>query len=209
MKIYNYDDLGIFTTEGFADPDPMCEGNFLIPANATVTPPPVCSENECVVWDGEKWNITPDRRGAKFYSTVDGSEIIIDHIGSLSSNLTSEPCPGHAYEWKNNAWVYNIALDSPGTDYSFKDGAWCKTRFTKKEFLLLCGLDKVASLNAGAKENPMLAAVHDILMASEFVDVTDKDTMQLVGLLASDGGGNILSTADRNRILSGVKYEKN
>ncbi len=93
-----------------------------------------------------------------------------------------------------------------GPDYEKRGDDWYKIRFTKKEFLLLCGLEKVAALNAGAKENPMLAAVHDILMASEFIDVSDQDTIRLVGLLASEAGGNILSAVDTARIFGGLKY---
>lgn len=39
MKIYNYDDNGIFINEGIADESPLEPGVFLIPANSTTIEP--------------------------------------------------------------------------------------------------------------------------------------------------------------------------
>lgn len=63
MKIYNYDMNGEFTSESFADPDPL-EGideetgmplNWLMPGNSTVTPPPAPMPGNARVFRDGKW----------------------------------------------------------------------------------------------------------------------------------------------------------
>lgn len=59
MNIYNYDrDTGYYLGISQADPDPMNEGSWLIPAYATTVAPPVDFPiGKIPVWEGSKWVI--------------------------------------------------------------------------------------------------------------------------------------------------------
>ena len=51
MKVYNYSAItGAFTYEEEADPDPLIEGRWLIPACATTIAPPSASADEIVAF---------------------------------------------------------------------------------------------------------------------------------------------------------------
>lgn len=56
MKIYNYHPLThVFISEGEADPSPLEEGVWLIPADATDVAPPKIPVGMQAVWEGDKW----------------------------------------------------------------------------------------------------------------------------------------------------------
>lgn len=57
MKIYNYDNNGIFTNESVADESPLEAGVYLIPALATTLKPPSTDSDHVAVFNGEVWNI--------------------------------------------------------------------------------------------------------------------------------------------------------
>jgi len=97
---------------------------------------------------------------------------------------------------------------NPGADYEQRDGAWWRVRFTKKEFLLLCGIQQVAALNMARKDNVMAETIYTLLMAAEYIDVTDPDTIQMAELLTSDAAGRVLTAEQAANILQGVKHEQ-
>ncbi len=94
----------------------------------------------------------------------------------------------------------------PGDDYDLIDGRWVKVRFSKKDFLLWCGLEQVVKLNATRQSNPTTETVYTLLMAAEFIDVTDPATVRMVQLLAMEAAGEVLTAEDVTRILAGEDY---
>jgi len=58
---------------------------FLLPANATATPPPDCPEGQALVWNGQDWSPSEDHRGRTLYATATGLPVTIADLGA--------PCP--------------------------------------------------------------------------------------------------------------------
>lgn len=56
MKIYNYHfATGLLLGDSFADPDPLEEGNWLIPANATTVEPPAPQAGKTIHFVDGAW----------------------------------------------------------------------------------------------------------------------------------------------------------
>lgn len=94
MKIYNaHPETREYIGEGFADPDPLDIGNWLIPAYAYKEPPPIAGLNEVVRRDksGTAWELVPDFRGTVYY--VDSpTPHVIEEIGvTIPQDSTSTP----------------------------------------------------------------------------------------------------------------------
>ena len=63
MRIYNYDPITHeFLSEGAADESPLEPGVYLIPANATATPPPTLKPGEAAIFAGDNWRAVADYR---------------------------------------------------------------------------------------------------------------------------------------------------
>ena len=60
MNVYHFDlDTKLLTGAAGAHPNPMREGEFLIPAFATDLAPPSLAPNEAAKWDNDHWTIVP------------------------------------------------------------------------------------------------------------------------------------------------------
>lgn len=58
MKIYHYDfESGVYLGEGVADPSPLEEGVWLIPAQATEIAPPKISLGKYAAFKDGKWTL--------------------------------------------------------------------------------------------------------------------------------------------------------
>ena len=60
MKVYSYDQNGLFTEETEADESPLEPGIFLYPANSTDIKPPDILENQVAVFKDGVWDILAD-----------------------------------------------------------------------------------------------------------------------------------------------------
>jgi len=92
MDIQNYDDNGIYLSTSLADIDPLNEGQYIIPANATTIPIPSYAQNEIPVFDGTSWSIEIDFRGTVYWDD-DATKYHITDIGEAPPvwALYSEP----------------------------------------------------------------------------------------------------------------------
>lgn len=91
MKIYRYDDEGVFLTEdeGYLDPEETKKQGkeiYMLPANSTFTAPPKTNNDEIAIFKNGIWRIEKDYRGQ--YSCNEELNIaIVDYIGSLKDGF--------------------------------------------------------------------------------------------------------------------------
>lgn len=128
MIVYNYHPYTAeYIGSSEADPDPLEEGKWLIPALSTTKKPAVKQENEVSCFTGSEWIIRPDFRGIKCWLKTDGSEFIISEIGMSPSSIGAvEISPvGELVRWSDDSgnWVpdekkiYDLAIKSADNRY--------------------------------------------------------------------------------------------
>jgi len=82
--VYSYDkETREYTGEYQCQKDPMNEGAFLMPADATETPPPEVGENEAACFDGGKWVKKPDFRGSFTISPESQELFEVKELGAI------------------------------------------------------------------------------------------------------------------------------
>lgn len=81
MNVYNFHtQTGEYLGVSKADENPLEAGKFLIPACATTLAPLKPGDNEVAMFNGEKWQLTPDHRGVEYWLD-DGSHHTIVELG--------------------------------------------------------------------------------------------------------------------------------
>ena len=90
MKIYHYDDDGIFIHESEARESPLEKDVFLIPAKATKDVPPKIKNGFVQAWNFEeqKWEVWEDHRGTVVYSKTSGQPLTIQNKSKLYKENT-------------------------------------------------------------------------------------------------------------------------
>ncbi|QOD81901.1 hypothetical protein [Chromobacterium haemolyticum] len=112
--IYHYDpSTGEYLYQGEADPSPLEEDVWLIPAHATELAPPAAGERQIAVFRGEAWQLNPDWRGLPLWSTVTGEPVVIADLGVTpadigATNIERPP----ATVWDGAAWKEDPSLQA-------------------------------------------------------------------------------------------------
>ncbi|BCR26630.1 hypothetical protein [Aquipseudomonas alcaligenes] len=96
-----------------ADPDPLEEGAWLIPAHAYADAPPAVPAGQAAQRsaDGSTWELVADHRGT-IYSTATGEAQQHSELGELPADLTPLPRPSADYQWTGTAWVLDADLQA-------------------------------------------------------------------------------------------------
>ena len=113
MRIYNYDPITHeFLSGGVADESPLELGQFLIPANATATPPPALKPGESAIFDGDKWRAVADYRGRSVCALdADGyyagpAALALGEIPDARRILTEQPnLSVKKPKWSGKEWI--------------------------------------------------------------------------------------------------------
>ncbi len=106
--IYHYHgQTGELLGTGYADPDPMSPGNWLIPALATLAKPPVPAQGSvaCCL-EHTRWKLLEDNRGT-IYSTDSGQPQEHAELGPLPEGFTTQPRPSLYHTWQGGTWTFD------------------------------------------------------------------------------------------------------
>lgn len=95
---------GEFIGTGYADPDPLEAGNWLVPAHAYLEAPPAVSVGEVALRGDSGWRVAVDLRGT-VYSTETGEAVEHAELGALPEGLTKIPPPSRTHRWEDGGWV--------------------------------------------------------------------------------------------------------
>lgn len=105
---------GEYSGQSYADPDPLDEGNWLIPGMAFTDAPPKAKKGFAAVHvpdQKETWSLLQDLRGV-VYRTDTGQPLDWEQFGSLPETLTSDPRPSPYHTWVSGSWKLDTAAES-------------------------------------------------------------------------------------------------
>jgi len=109
MEIYHYDPKTLeFLGKTFARKDPLEEGRYLIPANATGITPPQLGPNETCVFNksNNSWSKVADYRGQDYYDSS-GKKYAVKKLGETLPewSIMDPPPEGVNFVYENGAWI--------------------------------------------------------------------------------------------------------
>lgn len=107
--IFQTDQLGLYLCALEADPDPLEDGQWLIPAGCVETPPPAIPAHKAALWTGDSWELIDSLKGLTIYSTKTGEPKTVDRVGPLPAGYTLQ-VPGPHQVWKNGRWTDDVPM---------------------------------------------------------------------------------------------------
>ncbi|MDZ7887765.1 MAG: hypothetical protein U5M72_00355 [Pseudomonas sp.] len=102
---------GEYLGTGYADPDPLDAGNWLVPAHAYLDAPPEAPAKQAAVHTKTGWALLPDYRGT-VYRADNGEAVEQSDLGHLPAGLTAEPRPSPSHIWVNETWTFSSELEN-------------------------------------------------------------------------------------------------
>jgi len=111
--VYQTDADGFFTSFATADPDPMNEGEWLVPGGCVLDAPPSIGDQQAARWTGAAWELVPDLVGTVYW-TADGTRHTVTERGMAlpPGALTQDPGPTAAQLWAAHQAQAQTALDA-------------------------------------------------------------------------------------------------
>lgn len=116
--VYQTDAAGFYVppadgNPAIADPDPMNEGEWLIPGGCVLEAPPPIGSKQAARWTGQGWELVPDLLGSVYW-TADGVKHTVSErgVGFPAGALTQDPGPTAAQLWAQHQSQAQAALDA-------------------------------------------------------------------------------------------------
>ncbi|EPX8934733.1 tail fiber assembly protein [Morganella morganii] len=169
MKIYHYyQNTGEFIAAGMADPDPLTEGNWLIPAHATEIEPLKAKPRYAVCFINGQWEYIRDYRGSTAYSKADRQSVPVDFVGELPDTLTLSKPETDFDEWNGKKWVTNTQAQK---------NSELEAAETQKQFFIAEAMEKTqlwqTQLMLGIITDEDKASLREWMLYVQKVQVTD------------------------------------
>lgn len=112
MNIYNYNqNTKEFISKSIANENPLENGKYLIPANATIIDVLHSKDGFAVCFNEteQKWEYIEDNRSKTVYSTITKEPSIVNYIGAIKDGFTLL-VPSEFDKWENSSWVIDDTL---------------------------------------------------------------------------------------------------
>ncbi len=108
MQFYQYDNKGLWIRSAIAQPSPLEPGEFMMPANATLTAPPEHNANEYVIWLDDKWEVRQRRAGVYWHKITLEVLEVSDPVEIDLTDYTNVQPPAHqsgdSVKFADNKW---------------------------------------------------------------------------------------------------------
>lgn len=103
---------GEYLGSGFADPDPLQLGEWLVPGHAYLDAPTLpAPEGHVMVRVENGWQPVEDHRGLA-YRKIDGTVVVLNALGPVPAELTLTAQPGPFYVWSDaTGWTLDEAAE--------------------------------------------------------------------------------------------------
>lgn len=109
IEIYHYNPAtGEYLEPGVSSPNPADPETPIIPAFATIDPPPEIGERQAAVFRDAAWSVVDDYRGTTWWRQ-DGMQYTIDMLGiaPIETDTYDDPRPSMFHEWTGVEYVLN------------------------------------------------------------------------------------------------------
>lgn len=111
--VYQTDADGFFMSFAKADPDPMNEGEWLVPGGCVLQAPPAAGEKQAARWSGTAWELVSDLRGTVYW-TAEGQRLVVTErgVGLPDGASLQEPALTSGQQWVSHQAQARAALDA-------------------------------------------------------------------------------------------------
>ncbi|HEY6032060.1 MAG TPA: hypothetical protein VIU44_15925 [Gaiellaceae bacterium] len=122
MNIWNYDAAtGALLSAGVADPDPLSEGDWLVPACATTVAPPSVPPGKAAVFSNGSWSLIPDHRGETWWRAY-GEAVVVSAVGDPAQSGLFAVEPAAPPPTAENVQAERTRRLARGFNYTFPNG---------------------------------------------------------------------------------------
>lgn len=105
-------ETGEYVSQALADPSPLEEGVWLVPALAYLDSPPDVMPGWARIRQGGKWRQVEDHRGKTVYSTETRESVIWSDLGALPAGWTLQAPATEFDDWVDKKWQVDKAAQS-------------------------------------------------------------------------------------------------